>query len=148
MISLLGSIEEYLTAKLEDTYVCYTQMPDKPEVCVVLYEDEPQYGLQNLIPPQIDAEVHYIRIRIRHMTYNEAYMLAGLVCGFMQTDSPEYPAVQLSDIDTTGIINLSPEFSVQSLIVRNPRAVADEEPTQQGLRMVEFLCRVITKKLY
>lgn len=146
-INLLDSVSEYLNAKLPQYTVTYTQMPDNPQVCISLYEDIDTNLTQNLILPQIDAEVHYVRIRVRHTSFNEAYELAQLVSGFMQTDDAAYPGMSLSEIDTTGIINLAPTFSVQSIVVATPKVVTDDIAIQQGLRIVELTVRLITKKL-
>lgn len=145
IINLLGAVQEYLSERMPQYTIVYTQMPDEPQVCICLYEDNT--GLQTLIFPQIDAEIHYVRIRIRHTSFDEAYTLAQLTSGFMQTDNEAYPYVSLSEIDTTGIINLTAELSVQSLMVTTPKVVDDAAAIQQGLRMVEFTVRLITKKL-
>ena len=144
MKSLLEYIAEYLATKLsmvlaEDVFI--VKMPESPTRCICVSELDNSVE----IPPQVDASVHYIQIRVRAAAFLKCLQLATLAAGYMQTDSTDFPAHPLSDIDTTGIITFANDCSAYVNVISTPKAAADDV-TQSKERIVEFTCKVITKK--
>lgn len=146
MTSLIEYVATYLATKLAMTLsedVVVIKMPDAPTRCICIYDD----SYYQEIPSQVDAEVHFIRIRIRDASYLDALHLSMLAAGYMQTDDDNYPTTPIADIDTTGIINLASNFSVFCTVVRQPAVAARDDVNQANERVVEFTCKIITKKL-
>ncbi|MBQ8627888.1 MAG: hypothetical protein IJ421_00245 [Prevotella sp.] len=147
MKTLLEYIVEYLAGKLNlvlSESAVIVKMPSEPTRCLCVYDD----NFYSEVPPQVDASEHLIRIRVRDKTFLEALSFGTLAAGYMQTSDPQYPTVPLSAIDTTGIVDLAPDFSVAVSLVRKPTVVDAEDPTQSNERLVEFACKVISKKLF
>ena len=137
-------IADYLVKKhpaLLDA-ISVIKMPDLPSICVCIQEKPSTIE----IPPQINAEVHYITIQVRHTNYEDAFALAYLLAGYMQTSDIDFPTKSISEIDTTGIVSLTESVSVCSNLIRTPHAIDTDNATQQELRTVQFLCKIISSK--
>lgn len=146
MKSLLECIAEYLALKLDKvlaTDVVIIKMPSEPTECICISE------LQNIleVPPQVDAQVHYIKVRVRAASFIKALNLAALAAGYMQTDDVNFPTVPLSQIDTTGIVNFTDACPAYSNLISTPKA-ANDDIDQSKERIVEFTCKLITSKNY
>lgn len=146
MESLLECIAEYLALKLDKTLatdVVIIKMPAEPTECICISEAPSTLE----IAPQIDARVHYIKVRVRAASFLKALNLATLAAGYMQTDDDDYPTKPLSEIDATGIVNFTETCSAYSNLISTPKATSDDL-NQSKERIVEFLCKVITSKNY
>lgn len=145
MKSLIEYVAEYLASKLHKVLagnLFITTMPKEPVDCISIYEEE----ATTYVPAQVDAEVHFFRIRVRAKSILSALHTAQQIVGHLQTDSPDYPDKRLSEIDTTGILHLADDLDVYVELLQQPVAIQDAS-VQSSERIVDLVCKMISKKL-
>lgn len=88
MTDLLQRVAVYLATQLSlksgEQVMCY-EMPDKPDVCVCVYESSSTLTS----PPQIDAISRRLRISVRALSNSAANELAEKCWQAMYSSSPE-----------------------------------------------------------
>lgn len=141
MTNLLSLVASYLASKLTmtaGTNVFYNEMPDEPAKCVLVQE------IQNpgiAVHPQIDGEIHRIKVSVRDTTYELANNLAQLCWRWLLTDKTAFTSDKRTD--TTGFVTIADLATVQITLYGNP---VWEKSDQQGRKYYSFYATILTKR--
>lgn len=141
MTNLLMNIAEYLGGHgtlVFGTNLFYYEMPETPNECVCVYEEK----TNTVAPPQVDAEVHRIRIGVRALTNTAAAEIANLCYRWLFTDDESYETAPEAS-NTTGFITLK---SGDSIFVDNLCRPIWENVDQQGRKYFYFTATIITNR--
>ena len=128
-MDLLESIVTYLaplTSLTPGTDIFYNEFTEDParQVCV----QEPQEG--GHVYPQIDAEIHFVKVSARDVSSTQAKTLARLC--------------YTSLLAETGLVDLAPDLSVAVELHGTP---IWEKADQQGRSYFYFTLKLISKRL-
>jgi len=127
MANLLSSITTYLRSHVPaGTNVYYNEMPDDQENNVLVQE----VSMGGHVFPQIDAELHNIKVTVRALTSSAAESLARTCYTHLY--------------DETGCIQLA---AGDEVVVELRGTPIWEQTDQQGRRFFYFLAVVISKRL-
>lgn len=140
MIDLLEQVARYLASKtslVAGTSVFYNEMPDDVNKCVLVQEVQ----TNGTVAPQIDAEVHRLRISVRESSNTAASNLAYTCWRWLLTDILNYDLDKRED--TTGFITLLDGSTVMVTLYGNP---VWEKSDQQRRKYYSFYAVVITKR--
>lgn len=141
MVVLLEELAKYIAEHTNTTLgtdIFYFTMPDDPDCCISI--EEPK--LSTPVLAQINAESHYIRINVRHISSDSAYQLAKLCHRWLLTDDPTY--TEDSDIVPTGFITLLNGLSVYIQLHGEPLT---DKTDQQGRRYFYLTATLISKRI-
>lgn len=141
MSDLLIKLATYLATKLElqtGKDVFYNELPDKPNKAVLLQELE----IDSMVPPQINAAKHRIRVSTRDTSNDLAKALADACYRWLTSDNDEYDDNIEAD-NTTGFIQLDETDSVFVQLRGNP---IWDKADQQGRKYFCFTALFITKR--
>ncbi len=140
MTDLLEQVVRYLASKLSlkaGTDIFYNEMPDELDKCVLVQE----VSTNESVLPQIDAEVHRLRIVARDVSYTAALTLVGLCWRWLLTDIQNYDLDKRED--TNGFITLLDGSTVMVTLYGNPVWYNTD---QQRRKYYNFYATVITKR--
>lgn len=141
MSNLLSNIAEYLGGRGSLVFganVFYYEMPEMPDECVCVYEEK----TNTFAPPQVDAEVHRIRVGVRSKSNTRSAEIANLCYRWLFTDDESYEtAPEVSS--TTGFITLRNE---ESIFVDNLCRPVWDNVDQQGRKYFYFTATIITNR--
>lgn len=143
MTDILNKLAQYLATKnsLEvGKEVFYNEVSDKPITAILLQELEST----TIVPPQIDAAVHRIRISVRSSTNVLAKQLADSCYRWLIYSDDMLTPSDLEDEDTTGFIELDEDTTVYVVLYGNP---IWDKVDQQGRKYYSFVARIITQKM-
>jgi hypothetical protein len=136
VINLLDLLCSYLADRLElvpGDNIVYNEIPDQPDSCVVLQEERSG----RIVPPQINAAIHYVRVVVRAETNSAAFSLAQLCWRWLLTDSAEIGE------DTTGFLTLLDGTVIHCQLLGTP---VWEQADQQGRKYFCFYALITTKQ--
>ena len=141
MSNLLMNIAEYLGGRGTLEYgknVFYYEMPEVPNECVCVYEEK----TNTFAPPQVDAEVHRIRVGVRSTSNTSTAELANTCYRWLYTDDENYE-VDPEASNTTGFITLR---NGDSIFVDNLCRPIWDKVDQQGRKCFYFTATIITNR--
>ena len=141
MSNLLMNIAEYLGGHGVLEYgknVFYYEMPEVPDECICVYEEK----TNTFAPPQIDAEVHRIRVGVRSTSNTKTAELANVCYRWLFTDDENYEADPEAS-NTTGFITLR---NGDSIFVDNLCRPIWDKVDQQGRKNFYFTATIITNR--
>ena len=140
MTDLLEQVVRYLASKVgltAGTNIFYNEMPDELDKCVLVQE----VPTNETVLPQIDAEVHRLRIVVRDVSYTTALTLTELCWRWLLTDIQNYDLDKREDAN--GFITLLNGVKVMVTLYGNPVWYNTD---QQRRKYYNFYATVITKR--
>lgn len=142
MTNLLELVTRYLAAKTgltAGTQAFYNEMPAEPAKCIVVQEEQNDI----FVLPQIDAEVHKVRITARDSSYTLAQSLAELCWRWLLTDIDNFTIDKRED--ATGVLTMLDPTStiIHVRLYGNP---VFEKADQQGRKYYYFYALITTKR--
>ncbi len=140
MTNLLEQLVLYIsshTDMIPGEAVFYNDMPDEPATCIAVQEQ----NSSAYVPPQVNAEVHAIKVVVRDVNNTNALVLAQRCWRWMLTDLEQYDTDK--EVDTTGFITLPDTSCIQVKLFGSPFW---EKADQQGRKYFCFYAQIITSR--
>lgn len=140
MTNLLELVTKYLAAKIgltAGTDAVYNEMPAEPSKCILVQEEQTSLS----VLPQIDAEVHKVRVTARDTSYTLAAELAEKCWRWLLTDITNFDIDKRED--ATGFITMLDDTIISVRLFSNP---IWEKSDQQGRKYYTFYALITTKR--